>query len=40
MVNLDVKPNNIFLGEKESNTIDNTISMDLGSAMILDPKET
>ena len=36
LVNLDIKPINIFVGELGLNTIDNKISMDLGSAMILD----
>ena len=39
IVNLDIKPLNIFLGERHQNNLFNTLSMDLGSALILDLEE-
>jgi hypothetical protein len=35
-VDLDIKPANIFVGYKNSIELDDLISMDLGSALVLD----
>ena len=39
LVNLDIKPKNIFVGTKAVEGIDNIIYMDLGTSMVLSPNE-
>ena len=39
LVNLDIKPQNIFVGIKAVEGFDNMIYMDLGTSMVLSPHE-
>ena len=40
LVNLDIKPENIFVGVTEGNSnFDNMIVMDLGTSIVLSPNE-
>jgi hypothetical protein len=39
MVNLDIKPQNIFVGIKAVEGFDNMIYMDIGTSMVLSPYE-
>jgi hypothetical protein len=39
LVNLDIKPQNIFVGDNTGRLLDNIIYMDLGTSMVLSPLE-